>query len=72
VQLATFPGMLFGGCTEVGVPAGQGQGIGVIGVQDSNLLYTPDGVNECRIPLPAVLAPVGLAAVGSGLFLSTR
>lgn len=71
-QLGTFPGMLFGGCTDVGVPEGQEQGVSIIGVQDSNLLYTPDGVNECSIPLPAVLAPVGLIAVGGGLVLSTR
>jgi len=71
-QLGTFPGMLFGGCTDVGVPEGQGQGVSIIGVQDSNLLYTPDGANECRIPLPAVLTPIGLIAVGGGLMLSTR
>jgi hypothetical protein len=71
-QLGAFPGMLFGGCTDVGVPAGQGQGVGLIGVQDSNLLYTPDGVNECSIPLPAVFVPIGLVAVGGGLVLSAR
>jgi len=71
-QLVAFPGMLFGGCTDVGVPEGQGQGVSIIGVQDSNLLYTPDGVNECSIPLPAVVTPIGLIAVGGGLILSTR
>lgn len=71
-QLITFPGMLFGGCTEVGVPEGQGEGVSIIGVQDSTLLYTPDGVNECSIPLRAVLTPIGLIAVGGGLILSTR
>ena len=71
-QLGTFPGMLFGGCTDVGVPEGQEQGIRIIGVQDSSLLYTPDGANECSIPLPAVLTPIGLIAVGGGLVLSTR
>ncbi|MFC6873526.1 hypothetical protein [Halobellus marinus] len=71
-QLGTFPGMLFGGCTDVGVPEGQEEGLSIIGVQDSNLLYTPDGVNECGIPLPAVITPVGLIAVGGGLVLSTR
>lgn len=71
-QLGTFPGMLFGGCTEVGVPAGQGQGVSIIGVQESSLLYTPDGANECSIPLPAVFTPIGLIAVGGGLILSTR
>ena len=71
-QLLTFPGMLFGGCTDVGVTEGQGQGVSVIGVQDSNLLYSPDGVNECSIPLPAVLIPIGLIAVGGVLILSTR
>lgn len=55
-QLGTFPGMLFS----------------ILGVQDSNLLYTPDGANECSIPLPAVLTPIGLIAVGGGLILSTR
>jgi hypothetical protein len=69
-QLGTFPGMLFGGCTDVGVPEGQSQGADVIGVQGSDLLYTPDGVNECSTPLPAVLAPVGLLAAGGGLVLS--
>lgn len=71
-QLIAFPGMLFGGCTEVGVPEGQGQGISFIGVEDSALLYTPDGVNECSIPLPAVLLPIALIAVGGGLSLTTR
>ncbi|MEF8828492.1 MAG: hypothetical protein V5A49_05625 [Haloarcula sp.] len=71
-QLLTFPGMLFGGCTDVGVPEGQGQGVSIIGVQDSSLLYTPDGVNECSIPLPAVLIPIGLIAVGGVSILSTR
>lgn len=71
-QLGTFPGMLFGGCTDVGVPAGQGQGVSILGVQDASLLYTPDGANECSIPLPAVLTPIGLTAVGGGLVLSTR
>jgi hypothetical protein len=71
-QLITFPGMLFGGCTDVGVPAGDEQGVSIIGVQDSNLLYTPDGVNECSIPLPAVFIPFGLIAIGGGLILSTK
>jgi len=71
-QLLTFPGMLFGGCTDVGVPEGQGQGVSIIGVQDSSLLYTPDGVNECSIPLPAVFIPIGLIAVGGVSILSTR
>jgi len=70
-QIGTFPGMLFGGCTDVGVPEGEGQGVGIIGVQDTNLLYTPDGANECSIPLPAILIPIGLTAVGSGLIMST-
>ncbi|WP_123621005.1 hypothetical protein [Halorubrum sp. CSM-61] len=72
VQLVTFPEMLFGGCTDVGVPEGRDQGIGIIGVQDSNLLYTHDGVNECSIPLPAILSPIGLVVVGTGLVLSAR
>jgi len=71
-QIGTFPGVLFGGCTDVGVPEEEGQGVGIIGVQDSNLLYTPDGANECSIPLPAILIPIGLTAVGSGLILSTN
>ncbi|QKY17153.1 hypothetical protein [Halorubrum sp. CBA1229] len=71
-QLVTFPAMLFGGCTDVGVPDGEGQGIGVLGVADGNLLYTPDGVNECSIPLPAVGIPAGLIAVGIGSILSQR
>lgn len=44
----------------------------MIGVEDGNLLYTPDGANECSIPLPAVLTPIGLIAVGTGLVLSPR
>jgi hypothetical protein len=70
--LLSFPAMLFGGCTDVGVPAGEGQGVGVVGVADGNLLYTPDGVNECSIPLPAVGIPTGLIAVGTGLVVSQR
>jgi len=71
-QLVAFPGLLFGGCTDVGVPDGQGQGVGIIGVEDGNLVYTPDGVNECSLPLPAVFIPLGLVAVGGGLTLSPR
>jgi hypothetical protein len=71
-QLVAFPGLLFGGCTDVGVPEGQGQGVGVIGVEDGNFVYTPDGVNECSLPLPAVVIPLGLVAVGGGLTLSPR
>lgn len=71
-ELVSFPGMLFGGCTDVGVSEGRGTGVGVLGVQGADLLYTPDGVNECSIPLPAVLAPLGLVAVGGGLVLSAR
>jgi hypothetical protein len=70
--LISFPTMMFGGCTDVGVPEGEGQGIGIIGVEDGNLLYTPDGVNECSIPLPVVLMPTGLIAAGTGLILSPR
>jgi hypothetical protein len=71
-QLVTFPGMLFGGFTEVGVPKGQKQGMSSISVQGSDLLYTPDGVNECSIPLVAVFFPIGLIFAGTGLVLSTR
>jgi hypothetical protein len=70
--LLSFPAMLFGGCTDVGVPAGEERGVGVIGVKDGNLLYTPDGANECSIPLPAVLTPIGLIVTGTGLVLSRR
>jgi len=70
--LVSFPAMMFGGCTDVGVPAGEGQGASVVGVADGNLLYTPDGANECSIPLPVVLLPTGLIAVGTGLVLSQR
>lgn len=71
-QLVTFPGMLFGGCTDVGVPEAQQQEVSRIGVVGLDLLYTPDGTNECNIPLPAVLLPIGLTAAGTGLVLSTR
>lgn len=70
-QLITFPGMLFGGCTEVAVPESQDQGASIIGVQDSELRYTPDGTNECSIPLSGILVPTGFVAVGGGLVLST-
>lgn len=71
-QLATFPDMLLGGCTDVGVPEAQQQGVSLIGVQGWELLYTPDGTNECSIPLPAVLLPLGLIAAGIGMVLSAR
>lgn len=70
--LMSFPSTMFGGCTDVGVPEGEAQGVGIIGVEDGNLLYTPDGANECSIPLPAVLTPIGIIAVGTGLVLSPR
>ena len=63
-QWITFPGMLFGGCTDVEVPEGQEQGVGIIGVEAGNLLYTPDGGNECSIPLPAIVTPIGLTVCG--------
>ena len=66
-QLVTFPGMLFDGCTDDGVPEAQQQGVSLIGVVELDLLYTPDGTNECSIPLPAVLVPIGLIASGTGL-----
>jgi hypothetical protein len=71
-QALTFPGMLFGGCTEVGVPPDQQGGLGFLGVEGADLLYTPDGVNECRIPLVAVLLPVGLVVAGTGIVPSAR
>jgi len=70
--LASFPGMMFGGCTDVGVPAGEGQRFGILGVEDGNLLYTPDGANECGIPLPAVVIPTGLVVAGTALALSPK
>ncbi|EMA64701.1 hypothetical protein [Halorubrum lipolyticum] len=70
--LLSFPAMVFGGCTDVGVPEGEERGVAVIGVEDGNFLYTPDGANECSIPLPAVLAPVGFVVIGTGLVLSRR
>ncbi|OYR87268.1 hypothetical protein DJ71_05550 [Halorubrum sp. E3] len=71
-QLANFPGLLVGGCTDVGVPEAQRQGVGLVGLAGSDLLYTPDGTNECRLPIPAALLPIGLIAVGGGLVLFTR
>ena len=70
--LLSFPAMMFGGCTDVGVPEGEERGVAVIGVEDGNLLYTPDGANECSIPLPVVLTPIGLVVTGTGLILSRR
>jgi hypothetical protein len=70
--LISFPAMMFGGCTDVGVPEGEGQGVSIIGVEDGNLLYTPDGANECSIPLSAVLTPIGLITVGAGLVIFPR
>ena len=70
--LITFPGMLSGGCTDIGVPEGEGQGVGIIGVEDGDLLYTPDGVNECNSPLPVVLTPIGLIILGTELVLSSK
>ncbi|OYR70549.1 hypothetical protein [Halorubrum ezzemoulense] len=70
--LMTFPGMMSGGCTDVGVPEGEGQGVGIIGVEGGDLLYTPDGVNECNTPLPVVLTPIGLMTLGTGLVLSSK
>jgi len=70
--LITFPGMMSGGCTDIGVPEGEGQGVGIIGVEDGDLLYTPDGVNECNSPFPVVLTPIGLITLGTGLVLSSK
>jgi len=37
--LMTFPGTMSAGCTDVGVPEGEGQGVGIIGVEDGDLIY---------------------------------
>jgi hypothetical protein len=63
--------MLFGGCTEVVVSESQNKGASILGVQGSELRYTPDGTNECPIPLSGVLIPTGLVVVGGGVILST-
>ena len=63
---ATFPTMLFGGCTEVGTPEGHEGSVGIVGVEDGRVLYTPDGgVNECSIPLPFVAIPIGMIGIGA-------
>lgn len=70
--LVTFPGMMSGGCTDIGILEGERQGVGIIGVGDGDLLYTPDGVNECNSPLSVVLAPFVLIAVGTGSVISSK
>ena len=64
--VATFPTMLFGGCTEVGTPGEHEGSVGIVGVEDGRVLYTPDGgVNECSIPLQFVAITVGMIGVGA-------
>lgn len=48
----------FTGCTEVGVPADVHTGFEFVGVEDSALVYSPDGVNVCESPLWVAVLPL--------------
>jgi hypothetical protein len=64
VLAVTFP---FGGCTDVGVDEGTETRFEFRGIEDGNIVYSPDGVNECVFP--ASVAAVPLAGLLGGLAL---
>jgi len=45
----------FTGCTEVGVPDDVNTGYEFVGIENGNIVYSPDGVNVCQSPLQVVL-----------------
>lgn len=57
----------FTGCTDVGVPADADTGYEFVGVENGNVVYSPDGANVCETPLGVVVIP--LVSGGSGLTL---
>lgn len=66
-MLSSFPALLVGGCTDVGVPEDHDGSVAIRGVDDGAIVYTPDGVNECSAPLAYVGVPPSLAAIGGVL-----
>lgn len=64
VLLFTTP---FTGCTEVGVPDDVDSGYEFVGIENGNIVYSPDGVNTCQSPLQVIAIP--LIPLGGGLVL---
>lgn len=65
--LSTFPTLLVGGCTDVGVPDDHDGQPAIRGVDDGAVVFTPEGVNECRAPIAYLSVPPALVAVGGVL-----
>jgi hypothetical protein len=62
----------FGGCTDVGVPPEADTGFAVRGVDGGDLVYSPDGANECRSPVAVAALPLAGVLGGSALLVYGR
>lgn len=59
----------FTGCTDVGVPNDVNTGFEFIGVENANILYSPDGANVCQSPLQVIVIPL-VPGIGGLLLLA--
>jgi len=62
----------FTGCTDVGVPADADTGYEFVGVENGNVVYSPDGANVCETPLGVVAIPLVSGAGGLTLLAFGR
>lgn len=58
----------FSGCTEVRVEAGENTGFEFHGIEDGDIVYSPNSVNECSTPVGAALIPFFGFTIGIGIF----
>lgn len=59
----------FTGCTDVGVPADANTGFEFVGIENGNIVYSPDGANVCKSPLQVVVIPL-VPAIGGLVLLA--
>jgi hypothetical protein len=52
------------GCTEVGTTTGPTGEFAVRGVEGGDVVYSPDGLNECSFPVEAAMPPAATVAGG--------
>jgi len=74
VLMLTTP---FTGCTDVGVPNDVNTGFEFLGVENGNILYSPDGANVCQSPLQVTVIPLvpgtgGLLLLAYGRYSNDR
>lgn len=69
VGLITAPSY---GCSDL--PAPEDGSARVVGYDDGSLVWSPDGVNECRIDATIALVPAGIVGVALGTYraIATR